>query len=37
MQQLILRDAMKRKILAVPRRDRVEKVANLKNDIALLK
>ena len=37
MQQLILRDAVKRNILAVPRIARVKKVANLKNDIALLK
>ena len=36
-QQLILRDAVKREILAVPRIARVDKVANLENDIALLK
>ena len=39
MQQLILRtgDAVKRNILAVPRIARIEKVANLENDIASLK
>ena len=39
MQQLILRDAaaMKRNILAVPRIARIEKVANMENDIASLK
>ena len=37
MQQLILRDAVKRKILVVPRIAMVEKVANLENDIASLK
>ena len=36
-QQLILRDAVKRNILAVPRIARIEKVANLENDIASLK
>ena len=36
MQQLILWDAVKRKILAVPRIAMVEKVANLENDIASL-
>ena len=36
MQQLILWDAVNRKILAVPRIARVEKVANLKNYIASL-
>ena len=35
-QQLILRDAVKRNILAVPRIARTEKVANLENDIASL-
>ena len=37
MQQLILRDTVKRNILAVPRIARIEKVANLENDIASLK
>ena len=37
MQQLILQDAVKRYILAVPRIARIEKVANLENDIASLK
>ena len=37
MQHLILRDAVKWNILAVSRIARVEKVANLENDIALLK
>ena len=37
MQQLILRDAVKRNILAVPRIARIEKVANFENDIATLK
>ena len=37
MQQLILRDAVKRIFFAVPRITRVEKVAILENDIALLK
>ena len=36
-QQLILWDAVKRNILAVPRIARIEKVANLENDIASLK
>ena len=36
-QQLILRDAMKQEILAVPRIARVEKVANSENNIASLK
>ena len=35
-QQLILRDAVKRNILAVPRIARIEKVANLENNIALV-
>ena len=34
MQQLILRDAVKRKILAVPRIAKVQKLANLENDIS---
>ena len=33
-QQLILRDAVKRTILAVPRIARIKKGANLENDIA---
>ena len=37
MQQLILRDAVKRNILAVPRIARIEKVANLEKDIVSLK
>ena len=37
MQQLILRDVVKGNILAVPRTARIEKVANLENDIASLK
>ena len=36
-QQLNLRDAVKRNILAVPMIARIEKVANLENDIASLK
>ena len=36
MQQLMLRDAVKRNILAVPRIARIKKVANLENDIASL-
>ena len=36
-QQLILRDAVQRKIIAIPTIARVEKVANLENDIASLK
>ena len=36
-QQLILRDTVKRKIIAVPRIARVKKVANLEKDIASLK
>ena len=35
--ELILRDAVKRNILAVPRIARIEKVAYLENDIASLK
>ena len=37
MQQVILRDAVKWNILAVPRIARIKKVANLENNIASLK